>query len=102
MELAKLNQGLIEKIRKIKTEKELVKLWNEIKETTFLSYKVNPKIIDLNAKDFSDLNIIDQKNFLIECLDKNQLYVNLNEMDDKDYGIDKEDKRLNKDFYQIK
>lgn len=102
MELAKWNERWIEKIEKTKTGKELFKLWDDMKETAFLSYKVDPKTVDANAKDFTDLSIEDQKKFLIECLDKNQLYINLSEIDDKEYGIDKEDKKLNKDFYQIK
>jgi len=99
IELAKWNEEWIEKIRDAKTGKELAKLWNEMKETTFLSFKVEPKTIDANAKDFANLSIADQKKFLIECLDKNQLYINLSEIEDKEYGVSKEDQKLNKEFY---
>ncbi len=99
MELAKWNEEWIEKIEKAKTGKELAKLWDEMKETAFLSYKVDPKTINANAKDLADLSIADQKKFLIECLDKNQLYINLSEMEDKEYGVSKEDTELNKNFY---
>jgi adenine-specific DNA-methyltransferase len=99
IELAKWNEKWIEKIEKAKTGKELVKLWGEMKETAFLSYKVEPKTIDANAKDFANLSITDQKKFLIECLDKNQLYINLSEIEDKEYGVSKEDLKLNKEFY---
>jgi adenine-specific DNA-methyltransferase len=99
MELAKWNELWAEKIEKAKTAKELINIWNEIKAETFLSYKVDPKNIDANAKDFAALNITDQKKYLMECLDKNHLYVNFSEMNDKDYGVSKEDKALNKDFY---
>lgn len=102
IELAKWNEEWIEKIRDAKTEKELAKLWDEMKKTAFLSYKVEPKTIDTNAKDFADLDIADQKKFLIECLDKNQLYINLSEIEDKEYGVSKEDKEWNKNFYGIK
>lgn len=102
VELAKWNEEWIEKIEKAKTSKELAKLWNEMKDTAFLSYKVDPKTIDANTKDFADLSIADQKKFLIECLDKNQLYVNLSEIEDKEYGVSKEDMELNKKFYGSK
>jgi adenine-specific DNA-methyltransferase len=102
LELAKWNEEWIEKIEKAKTGKELAKFWEEMKETAFLSYKVEPKTIDANAKDFADLSIADQRKFLIECLDKNQLYVNLSEIEDKEYGISKEDIKLNKEFYGSK
>lgn len=100
MELAEWNEEWIEKIRKAKTGKEITKLWDEMKENAFLSYKVDPKTIDDNAKDFADLSVADQKKFLIECLDKNQLYVNLSEIEDKEYGVSKEDIKLNKEFYE--
>ncbi|MDD2495723.1 MAG: site-specific DNA-methyltransferase [Tissierellia bacterium] len=102
IELAKWNEKWIEKIEKAKTGKEFAKLWGEMKETAFLSYKVEPKTIDANAKDFANLSITDQKKFLIECLDKNQLYVNFSEIEDKEYGVSKEDKELNKNFYNEK
>ena len=70
-----------------------------MKETAFLSYKVDPKTIDTNVKDFVDLGIPDQKKFLIACLDKNQLYINLSEIEDKEYEVSKEDQKLNKEFY---
>lgn len=100
MELAKWNEEWMEKIEKAKTGKELAKLWEEMKEKAFLSYKVGIKTVDANKKDFSDLSVPDQKKFLKECLDKNNLYVNLSEIEDKDYGISKEDKKLNREFYE--
>src|SRR3989339_228947 len=102
LELAQWNEEWVEKIRDAKTEKELVKIWGEMKETAFLSYKIEPKTIDANAKDFADLSLADQKKFLIECLDKNQLYVNLSEIEDKEYGVNKDDIELNKEFYEAK
>ena len=36
---------------------------------------------------------------LAELLDKNQLYVNLSEIEDEDFGVSEEDKALNKKFY---
>lgn len=99
MQLAKWNEEWIEKIEKAKSNKELLKIWDEMKEAAFLSYKVDPKIIDTNAKEFADLSIDNQKKFLIECLDKNQLYVNYSEIEDKEYGVSSDDKKLNKEFY---
>ncbi len=98
-ELMKWNENFVEKIRKAKTKDELKKLWEKMKEKAFLSYKVDIKTVDKNAKDFVDLPIEDQKRFLLECLDKNHLYVNYSEIDDEEYGVSKEDKRINKEFY---
>ena len=35
----------------------------------------------------------------LELLDKNQLYVNLSEIEDEDFGVSAEDKALNRAFY---
>jgi len=72
-----------------------------MEKTAFLSYKVEPKTIGANANEFTDLSIDNQKKFLIECLDKNQLYVNYSEIEDKEYEVSKEDKDLNKKFYNL-
>jgi adenine-specific DNA-methyltransferase len=100
LELAKWNEEWVEKIEKAKIGKELVKLWNEMKETAFLSYKVDMKTVDASARDFANLSVADQKKFLIDCLDKNQLYINLSEIEDKKYGVSKKNINLNKEFYE--
>ncbi len=71
-----------------------------MKKKAFLSYKVDIKAVDESGKDFEDLSIEDQKRFLLECLDKNHLYVNYSEIDDAEYGVSKEDKKLNKEVYK--
>ena len=102
LELMKWNENFAEKIQKAKTKDELKKLWETMKEKAFLSYKVDVKAVDENAKDFADLSIEDQKRFLLECLDKNHLYVNYSEIDDEEYGVSEEDKKLNREFYENK
>jgi adenine-specific DNA-methyltransferase len=99
LELMKWNENFVEQILAAKTKDELKKLWETMKEKAFLSYKVDIKTIDEHAKDFDDLSIEDQKRFLLECLDKNHLYVNYSEIDDEEYGVSEEDKKLNKEFY---
>lgn len=101
-ELAKLNQSFVDNISKANTTKELKQIWESIKKDGFISYKVSPKDIDKNISEFEELSIADQKKFLIEVLDKNHLYVNYSEIDDKDYKISDEDKKLNKKFYSLK
>jgi len=99
LELMKWNENFVEKIKKAKTKEELKNLWETMKEKAFLSYKVDIKAVDENAKDFEELSIEDQKRFLFECLDKNHLYVNYSEIDDEEYGVREEDKKLNREFY---
>jgi adenine-specific DNA-methyltransferase len=100
LELMKWNENFVQDIKKAKTKEELKNLWKTMKEKAFLSYKVDIKTVDENAKDFTDLSIEYQKRFLLECLDKNHLYVNYSEIDDEEYGVSEEDKKLNREFYE--
>lgn len=98
-ELAKLNQNFVDAIEKATTDDELSKLYANILETDFISYKVNPKDIDTNSEDFIKLSIDNKKKLLMELLDKNQLYVNYCDIDDETYKISEEDKAFTKSFY---
>jgi adenine-specific DNA-methyltransferase len=100
LELTKWNENFVEKIQKTKTKEELKNLWETMKKKAFLSYKVDIKAVNENAKDFEGLSIEDQKRFLLECLDKNHLYVNYSEIDDEEYGVSEKDKKLNREFYE--
>lgn len=101
-ELAKANQQFADDIEQASSTEELSTIWEQMQETGFLSWKVNPKEIDANAEDFTSLAIEDQKRFLIECLDKNLLYVPYSEIDNAEYGISENDKKINNQFYQTK
>ena len=101
-ELAKANQQFVEEIEKALTIEKLASLWEQMQDMGFLSWKVNPKDIDIKANDFITLSIEEQKRFLIECLDKNLLYVPYSEIDNIEFGISESDKKINNQFYQTK
>jgi len=99
-ELMKYNEAFMERIQVAKTSKELLKIWREMAEGSFLNWYVNPEMPDEAIKDFEAINDLEkQKKLLAELLDKNQLYVNLSEIDDAQFKVSKEDKALNKAFY---
>lgn len=101
-ELAKANQKFADEIERASTTNELLAIWQQIQGTGFLSWKVNLKEFDVNAEEFSALDIEDQKRFLIECLDKNLLYVPYSEIDNAEFAISENDKKINNKFYQTK
>jgi len=103
-ELMKYNEAFMERIQAAKSSKELLKIWHEMAEGSFLNWYVNPKMPEEAVKDFEELGkdengLEKQKRLLAELLDKNQLYVNLSEIDDAQFKVSKEDKALNKAFY---
>lgn len=99
-ELAKANDEFVEKIQSASDTATLKTIWSQMKETGYLNYKIDPATIDANAADFDALKLEDQKHFLIECLDKNLLYVPFSDIDSEEYAINDEDKRLTHEFYR--
>ena len=97
-ELAKLNQNFVEQIETA-TDGELVSIWNDMLKTGFISCKVNPSEIDLEDVEFAELSLDDKKRFLMELLDKNQLYLNYCDMEDETFAVSEEDKAFTNSFY---
>ena len=98
-ELAQANQQLVDEILEAAQLSQLQKIWTLLQEKGFLSYKVTPKMINEHAENFADLSLDDQKRFLIECLDKNMLYIPFADMDDSAFTLTENDKLLTRQFY---
>ena len=99
-ELAKANQQFVEAIETAENNDALAGIWQQMQATGYLNYKINISTIDESEADFAALSLDDQKRFLIECLDKNMLYIPVSDMESKEYVISEEDKRLTKEFYK--
>ena len=99
-ELMPYNQAYIDKIQTAQSSEELVALWQDIAENSFLNWYVNERIPQEAVNDFIAIGDVEkQKHLLAELLDKNQLYVNLSEIEDADFEVSAEDKVLNRAFY---
>lgn len=96
-ELKEWNEDFLQKARKAKDSKELVKVYEEMKEQAFFRYDFDSKKFD--SKAFSELEFADQQKALIDMLDKNHLYVNYSEIEDSRYNISDEEKELSAKFY---
>ncbi len=112
-ELMKYNEAFMNKIQAAGTSEELVELWKDIAENSFLNWYVNPEMPEEAVNDFIDIGttgnghsaghgLEKQKKLLAELLNKNQLYVNLSEIEDADFNVSEEDKKLNQQFYREK
>ena len=99
-ELMPYNQAYIDKIQAAQSPEELVVLWKDIAENSFLNWYVNAEMPQDAVNDFIAINDVEkQKHLLAELLDKNQLYVNLSEIADADFDVSSEDNTLNRAFY---
>jgi adenine-specific DNA-methyltransferase len=99
-ELMQWNEAWMDKIQKAKTSSELKALWKEISKNAYLHYSIDIKTVNDNLSDFEQMPVKEQKQFLIEALNKNQLYVNNSEIKDRDYKVTDADITLNALFYQ--
>jgi len=101
LELKKYNQNFIEQIEKAKDSKALLKIWEQMKDKSFLNYNVDIKKQDEHLEEFKALSHAEQKQHLCELLDKNQLYVNLSSLNDADFACTEEEKKVTQNFYQL-
>ncbi|MFH0756872.1 MAG: site-specific DNA-methyltransferase [Bacteroidota bacterium] len=101
-ELKRYNQIFIDEINGAIDSKTILDLWEQIKTKSFLNYNVDIKKQEEFIDDFKALSLAKQKQHLCGLLDKNQLYVNLSSLNDKDFKCSDEEKQVTQDFYQIK
>ncbi len=101
-ELMQYNQKYMVLIQEAETKEKLINVWNEMQETAFLLYQFDKKTFNERLEAFKMASIEDMKQYLIEVLDKNQLYVNYSEIQDATFNVSPEDIALNKQFYAKK
>lgn len=108
-ELMELNYVFIHKIEQAETIEDLFQLFDLMKAEAHLNYQIDLERVlnteyEIDGVDhfvsFSDLELSQQKQLLIELLDKNQLYVNFSEIEDKSLSISESDKAFTTSFYQ--
>lgn len=101
-ELLEYNQKYISQIQKAKTKETVLKIWQEMEEKAFLSFQFNKDMFNKRLDVFKTATLEMMQQYLVEILDKNQLYVNFSEIEDETFAVSKEDKALNYSFYTNK
>jgi adenine-specific DNA-methyltransferase len=99
-ELLEFNQKYISQIQEAKTKEDVLKVWKEMEQKAFLSFQFNKDIFNERLDAFKTASLETMRQYLIEILDKNQLYVNFSEIEDETFIVSKEDKALNYSFYK--
>ena len=90
-------QNTVEQIKRVESTDELLIIFNKMKSSSFLSYRIDPK--KMLEEDFIVLSLAEQKQLLLELIDNNNLYVNYSDVEDIQYSVSEEDKQLNRSFY---
>ena len=102
LELKKHNQNFIMQIKSAKDPKVILGIWENMKEKSFLNHNIDLQKQEAHIEDFKKLPLKEQKQHLVDLLDKNQLYVNLSSLNDKDFAVSEEEKKVTQDFYHLK
>ena len=98
-ELMEKNQGYLKDFQKSGSVQELMEVYNRMKENADIDFRLDLKKFEEEISNFNSLN--ERRRELIRILDKNQLYYNYANIDDKNVRdlISDNDYKFNKSFY---
>lgn len=99
-ELKENSAELINQITKSSKTEELLKIFDKLKKSSFVNFRVDLRAFESDIDEFKKLSIEEQKECLIKIIDKNMLYVNYSDIDDETFLISEEEKKVNKNFYE--
>jgi len=98
-ELLEDNENLVNELEDAKNSDSVKEILNKAIDNGKLIPSVLPRDIKESEDDFDKLSLDEQKNLVMELLNKNQLYVNLSDIDDEDYKVSEADKVFTRSFY---
>lgn len=104
MELAEKNERALKLISDCKSLEDLISLFETLSRKYFLHYNVRVNdFINKTCKEpeFLKLSLKRQKEIFARMIDLNQLYVNLDDRNDKDSGLSEKDIQATENFYQL-
>ncbi|EJB53918.1 site-specific DNA-methyltransferase [Helicobacter pylori] len=96
-ELKEVNLEIKKQILNAKSKSECLKIFNALNER-FLK-RADCKIDEIDSEEFQNLDLNEQKRKCCDLLDSNEDYLNLGDIDEDAWGIDKITKKYNEIFY---
>lgn len=96
-ELKEVNLEVKKQILNAKSKSECLKIFNDLNER-FLK-RADCKIDEIDSEEFQNLDLNEQKRIYCTLLDSNEDYLNLGDIDEDAWGIDKITKKYNEIFY---
>ncbi|QJW29995.1 site-specific DNA-methyltransferase [Helicobacter pylori] len=96
-ELKEVNLEIKKQILNANSASECLKIFNDLNER-FLK-RTDCKIDEIHSEEFHNLDLNEQKRIYCALLDSNEDYLNLGDMDEDAWGIDKITKKYNEIFY---
>ncbi|MFP6008134.1 DNA methyltransferase [Helicobacter pylori] len=96
-ELKEVNLEIKKQILNAKSKSECLKIFNALNER-FLK-RADCKMDEIDSEEFHNLDLNEQKRIYCASLDSNEDYLNLGDIDEDAWGIDKITKKYNEIFY---
>ncbi len=96
-ELKEVNLEVKKQILNAKSTSECLKIFNDLNER-FLK-RADCKIGEIHSEEFQNLDLNEQKRICCALFDSNEDYLNLGDIDEDAWGIDKITKKYNEIFY---
>ncbi|PUD32335.1 site-specific DNA-methyltransferase [Helicobacter pylori] len=96
-ELKEVNLEIKKQILNANSASECLKIFNDLSER-FLK-RADCKIDEIDSEEFHNLDLNEQKRIYCASLDSNEDYLNLGDIDEDAWGIDKITKKYNEIFY---
>ncbi|WRC54337.1 site-specific DNA-methyltransferase [Helicobacter pylori] len=96
-ELKEVNLGIKKQITNAKSKSECLKIFNDLNER-FLK-RADNKMDEIHSEEFHNLDLNEQKRIYCKLFDSNEDYLNLGDIDEDAWGIDKITKKYNEIFY---
>ncbi|GAA9407336.1 site-specific DNA-methyltransferase [Helicobacter pylori] len=96
-ELKEVNLEIKKQILNAKSASECLKIFDDLNER-FLK-RTDCKIGEIHSEEFQNLDLNEQKRICCALLDSNEDYLNLGDIDEDAWGIDKITKKYNEIFY---
>jgi len=100
-EISNSKSEYVSSINNAKDSIQLLEIWEKLKKDECISHKVSPSKFEKEVKDFKNLDLEQQKQFLLSIIDSNQLYVNYSDMEDKNHTVMDTDKDVTTKFYNL-
>jgi adenine-specific DNA-methyltransferase len=100
-ELAERSETLATQLQSATGSDAVLVILDEATDQGLLRPSVMPEDLKKSREEFLQLSLNEQRQLVMELIDKNKLYVNLCDMNDENMGVSEEDKAFTRSFYRL-
>lgn len=98
-ELAERSETLAGKLQLAENSEDVLAVLDQATDDGLLRPSILPDDLKKTRDDFLQFSLQEQKQLVMELLDKNKLYINLCDLDDEEMQVSEEDRAFTRSFY---